>query len=288
VPFWYVAFVPLTQLVAGLLVAGSRARRVLAVGIASIALVVPLFLPPEPRWLRAGIGLLLAMTLFRTIDLAKERGERPIAFRLTHVAVPFDTRRIHRGHSPVQLKELATIAAYALLALAAFAILLTRPSALLRWGAGTVLAYAATDVAYGSIGAALRGAGFAIYEFHRTPVAALSVKEFWGERWNRTVMAWFREHIVRPLARRGRTRGGLFASFAASAVLHAYLVIVSVGGTMALLMLMYFLVQAVLIQVETAIRLRERSPLARRAWTVTSMLLSAPLFVEPGLRVLGL
>jgi hypothetical protein len=289
-----IALVPATHMALGALVSGSRVRRYGAVAAAAIALAVPLLFPPEPRWLRAAAALSLAMALFRTIDLAKERTERPIFSRILHVAVPFDTRRIHRGGSPPSLGEVARAAGWALAAATAMAIVVAvgpmsfeRPAALgARWLAGALLAYAATDFAYGSIRAALRGAGFHVYEFHRTPAAALSVKEFWGERWNRTVMAWFREHIVRPFAKRGRTGAGLVASFAASAALHAYLVVVSVGGVMALVMGGYFVVQAALIGVERAIGIRGR--LARRAWTITVMILTSPLFVEPGLRVLAL
>jgi hypothetical protein len=294
--FWCIALLPSTQLIAGVLAAGAATRRTLAVGVASIALLVPLLLPPEPRWLRAGVALLFAMTLFRTIDLVKDRGQRSIAFRVTHVAVPFDTRRIHRCGSAAPLRELVKTALYCVLTLITFATLhvlgrptLGQPGALLaRWVLGTLLAYAATDFAYGTVSAALRAAGLEVYEFHRTPAAALSVKEFWGERWNRTVMAWLREHCVRPLARRGRTGAGLVASFVASALLHAYLVLVSVSAAMALVMLTYFLVQAALVRLETAIGIRDRGRVVRRVWTVSVMLLSSPLFVEPGLRALEL
>lgn len=294
VPYFFL--VTVTQLVAGTLVTGPRAQRLFAVLVAALALGIPRIVPPVP-WARAAIALGLVMTFLRTIDLARERKTRSLAFRILHVAIPFDTRRVHPSPTArASLHEVPKILLYFALTVLAVALVkaagpfdpgATRALAL-RWSAGLVLAYAVTEVAYRGIEEVIRALGFDVYAFHRTPAAALSVKEFWGERWNRTVMAVLREHCLRPLAKRGYVRLGLLAAFVASAVLHAYLAIVSVGIVMALVTFAYFVVQGVAVLFEIAIRVDKRTRFVRRVWTLAFMIATSPLFVEPALRVIGL
>jgi D-alanyl-lipoteichoic acid acyltransferase DltB (MBOAT superfamily) len=127
---------------------------------------------------------------------------------------------------------------------------------------------------------------------HRSPAASLSVKEFWGDRWNRTVSMWFREHCLKPLARRTNAKLGMLASFLVSGILHAYLVIVALDVKWALVMLSYFLLQAIFVAIEIAIEIaidpKHWNPHLARVWTLTLMIASSPLFVEPALRILGI
>jgi hypothetical protein len=80
---------------------------------------------------------------------------------------------------------------------------------------------------------------------------------------------------------------GLLLGFGVSAIGHAYPVFVALDLPMAAMMLAFFLVQGVFVILETRLGVSRWSRPARRAWTVTIMIASSPLFVEPALRVLG-
>jgi hypothetical protein len=101
------------------------------------------------------------------------------------------------------------------------------------------------------------------------------------------VSAWLRETCFRPLARRGHPLLGLLLGFVVSAIGHAYPVLVALDLPMASMMFTFFVVQAVFVMLEVRFGVARWSRPARRVWTVTLMVASSPLFVEPALRVLG-
>jgi D-alanyl-lipoteichoic acid acyltransferase DltB (MBOAT superfamily) len=113
------------------------------------------------------------------------------------------------------------------------------------------------------------------------------VQEFWGERWNRTVSLWLAETFFRPLARRRHPVLGGAAAFLASAVLHAYIAWVAVSWAMALVMLAYFLAQAVVIGLERVLGVRSWSAAAGHAWAIAWLVGLSPLFLEPALCAFG-
>jgi hypothetical protein len=159
------------------------------------------------------------------------------------------------------------------------------PRVLFRWGGGVVFVYATIEAGYAFVGAVYRALGFGAQRLHDWPVASLSVGELWGTRWARPVSAWLRETCFRPLARRGHPVLGILLGFTVSAVGHAYPVLVASNLRMASMMLAFFLVQGTFVVVEAWLGVSRWPRPARRAWTVTLMIASSPLFVEPVLRV---
>ena len=281
------------QALVGVLARGSRWRRIGGAVVAFLALPLPLLMPDVAPFLRFVLGLGLGMACLRTLDLVRERGERSVAFRIGHVVMPLDTRRFQSAPATFERRHAVVAVAFGLLALASFGAIheLAPTSAgpgslVLRWGAGLVFAYAITDVVYALSTVGFHAVGVQVYELHRAPALARSVQEFWGERWNRTVSAWLGEHFLRPFARRRWARLGVLAAFGASGLLHAYLVLISIGGPMTLLVLGYFLVQGALVLVELRLRVAKWQPLAGRAWTAGVMVATSPMFIEPMLRVL--
>ena len=83
------------------------------------------------------------------------------------------------------------------------------------------------------------------------------------------------------------SRLGLVAAFTVSALLHAYLVVVSVDIEMALVMFAYFMLQALFVLFEMKTRMQTRPALVRRAWTLSVMIATSPMFVEPALQAIG-
>ncbi len=282
-----------TQVVAGTLLTGSRARRMLGALVAFAALAIPWLMPNDIPILRSTLALGMAMTSLRSIDLARENKPRSLLFRILHVAIPFDTRRMNRAPSVIRIPLLTKCILYFALAFASMQMVAALGPApipsvrtLMRWLGGMLWAYAVTEVAYTGSEFLFPALGFDIYTLHRMPAASLSVKEFWGDRWNRTVSMWFREHCLKPLAHHTNAKIGMLSSFLVSGILHAYLVIVALDVKMALVMLGYFLLQGVFVILEMALNEQRWNPMLARVWTLTLMIASSPLFVEPALRIL--
>lgn len=131
-----------------------------------------------------------------------------------------------------------------------------------------------------------RAIGLVTPRLHVNPLASLSVGELWGVRWARPTSTWLRETCLRPLARRRHATLGLFLGFVVSAVGHAYAILVATD-VLAATMLAFFLAQGLVAIVEPRLGVPRRSRGARRVWTVTIMIGSSPLFIEPVSRVLG-
>ena len=65
-----------------------------------------------------------------------------------------------------------------------------------------------------------RAMGFAVEKLWDCPVAATSLGEFWGRRWNRIVSGFLREVVFTPVARRAGARVALLAVFLYSGLYH--------------------------------------------------------------------
>jgi hypothetical protein len=159
---------------------------------------------------------------------------------------------------------------------------------LLRLAAGVALAYAGVPLFYDAIGLCLLVAGYSWPLMHRTPIAARSVGEFWGQRWNRMMSAWLRAFIFWPLARRGGAGLGVLGSFFVSGVLHGWPILVALGASAAFSVVLFFVLQGVFVLAESRLRIHTWPVAMARTWTVVIMLASSPLFLDPVLRLFGL
>ncbi len=131
--------------------------------------------------------------------------------------------------------------------------------------------------------------GYVLPPHHRQPLAASSLAEFWGSRWNTWVSDWFRQIVFIPLRRNPAL--ALLITFALSGLIHEIVINVpwSVISDEPRLgsMMVYFMTQAAGIGFERAFL--RRQIFARRALTWLLVLGPAPLILnEAGLRVLGL
>jgi hypothetical protein len=244
------------------------------------------------------------------LDIARDRphvrrrapGTRtwPPAERALRAFLPLDPT----GAKPVDACTAVALAkraflellAYAMLAGVACAVVVWAPQvapapaarAIVRWAAGVPFIYALPEVATRALQLVAYALGHELPPMHRVPIAARSVGEFWSERWNRPVGAWLRFHAFRPLARRGWTRTGALAAFALSALVHLHFTWAAAGFTMAMTMAVYFLVQGLVVVVESLLRVTRWRPSLARTWTLAVMLVTSPIFVEPMLRAVGL
>jgi alginate O-acetyltransferase complex protein AlgI len=128
-----------------------------------------------------------------------------------------------------------------------------------------------------------RAMGFAVERVWDCPVAATTLGEFWGRRWNRIVSGMAREVVFFPVARRAGARVALFAVFVYSGVYHeiaSFIAGSGYGGPF-----LYFMVQYVGVAVENLRPVRRLLQTHRWlgwVWTFAVVVLPVGLFLRPG------
>jgi alginate O-acetyltransferase complex protein AlgI len=126
--------------------------------------------------------------------------------------------------------------------------------------------------------------GFPVEKFWDCPVAATTLGEFWGRRWNRLVSGFLRDVLFLPLSRRVGARVALFAVFVYSGFYHEFVSFLSdagYGGPM-----LYFLIQFLGVTTESLRPVRRwllAHPWLSRAWTGAVIVLPVGLFLSPKL-----
>jgi Membrane bound O-acyl transferase family len=129
-----------------------------------------------------------------------------------------------------------------------------------------------------------RAMGFPVEKAWDYPIAATSLGDFWGRRWNRIVPGMLREVIFLPVARRAGARFALLAVFLYSGLYHeifSFLARSGYGGPT-----LYFLVQYLGVSVENirpARRWLRGHPWLARGWTWAVVILPVGLIVQPTL-----
>jgi hypothetical protein len=140
---------------------------------------------------------------------------------------PDEAREVRR-RAPAMLARAALLLA-PLLPLAA-----VKPALGARgWPAWTALEMAQFYLLLAGMAAAVRGlcalGGLDAEPVFCRPLLARSPAAFWGRRWNLVVHGFFRRYVFLPVARRRGRAAGVLATFAASGLMHEYLVVASVG-----------------------------------------------------------
>ena len=121
-----------------------------------------------------------------------------------------------------------------------------------------------------------------------TPIAARSLRDFLGKRWNRPVSAWLHRFVFLPLARQRRPDLGLFCAYLVSGAIHAWFTLVALGAFAACEMAVFFGLQGVFILAEDRLQVHAWPVPLARAWTLTILLATSPLIICPYLRMVHL
>jgi len=277
----------------GALAAGpTPARRIASLPFILAGLLLPLLAPSPPllRVLLSMLGLLGTLKMLQ-LDFEPRWQEHHPAW---HGLVPFDVSTARRVPPAFDLRGAALALGYSLLALVcAFALLRLpatggweRSASRILLGAGML--YAAMEGATLGLLFVHRLAGIAVPPIQAMPIAARSVGEFWGKRWNRPVSAWLGEYVFGPLRRRRRPALALMLAFTASAAMHAWVFYAGGGLRAALAVALFFLLQAPWLMLESRLRVTRWPAWAGHAWTLGWLLATAQLFVAPVLEGVGL
>lgn len=288
----YVGLVYAAGLCAGLLAAGPAWRRAMALLVAGAALPVPYFAPAEYPTYRAFVALGSLWFLARVIELVRARGSIPAGRRAWHVVGIVDTLRARHMAPTVDMPALTRLLVCAPLVVAGLAgvtfsnqLLSGAPRLAVRWLTGTLFAYASVEVVVSAVILAYAALGIDPRPLHDDPIRSKTITEFWGRRWNRAVHRFLKLTVFAPVARRGYTELGMALSFVVSAFIHFAFMLPAAGLFWAGMMGAFFLVQLPFLWAERALGIaRWPAPLAR-TWTLTLLLVSSPLFVEPVLQL---
>jgi hypothetical protein len=127
-----------------------------------------------------------------------------------------------------------------------------------------------------------RAMGFAVEKMWDCPIAATSLGNFWGRRWNRIVPGFLREVIFLPVARRGGARVALLAVFLYSGLYHEIVSFMANAGYGR--PFLYFMLQCLGVGIENTRRMRgwlQGRVWLARAWTLAVVFLPVGLFLHP-------
>jgi hypothetical protein len=158
---------------------------------------------------------------------------------------------------------------------------------LLRLAAGVTLLYSGAELVFELSALLFSIAGYSLPLMHRAPIAARSVGEFWGLRWNIIVSAWLRTFVFWPLARRRFAGAAVVCCFLVSGVFHGWPMLAALGTVAAVRTVAFFVIQGVAVLAEGRLSIHTWPDAVARAWTLVILLGSSPLYIDPGLRLFG-
>ncbi|MBI2373192.1 MAG: hypothetical protein HYV07_04270 [Deltaproteobacteria bacterium] len=276
---------------AGLAFGKPLGRRVGAWLLAALGTLVPWVATDCPAFFRFLLAMSSSLTVLRLLQLAQ--APRPLGpiERVWFTLTPFDVRLTKRVPRQVRVDLVLGLVAWLALAFGALWVHeASRPFSGVRgfasrWALGLVGFYASVEAVADFIEQTYLLVGLQPPPLHRLPVASRTVGEFWSLRWNLEVHRILRKLAFLPLARRRRPQSGLAAAFALSTLLHVWIMLPVGGGAMSGLWAAYFLLQGAIVLLERRLGVASWSPVAAHLWTLTLMVGTSPLFVEPMLRV---
>ena len=222
---------------------GGRLTGALAIAGALALGALPWLFPAEQHLTRAvatGFAISLALKLRLLVDRAANPEMLRTAPRvmLWLLVAP----ATHWPRTPAQARTVRRRAP-GLLALAAALAAPLLPLALVKpaitvgsaggWPAGTAVEMAQFYLLLAAMAEAVRGlcalGGLEADPVFRRPVLARTPAAFWGRRWNLVVHGFARRYVFLPVARRRGPALAVLATFAASGLMHEYLVLAAVG-----------------------------------------------------------
>jgi D-alanyl-lipoteichoic acid acyltransferase DltB (MBOAT superfamily) len=251
-----------------------------------VGLFVAAWFVPGTQLARAVAAFVSVASLMIAVELAAPAGQKLSSRQRWRIRrAKIDSAQLWRF--------IGCVLFYVFIALSAFlALFQTRhPSneamGLLRLAAGVALLYAAAELVFEVCGLCLLVAGYSLPLMHRAPIAARSVGAFWGQRWNIITSAWLRTFVFWPLARRRCAGAGVFCCFLVSGAFHAWPMLVALGPFAALSTVVFFVFQGVVGLAESRLRIHTWPVAIARVWTLVILLVSSPLYIDPGLRLFG-
>jgi hypothetical protein len=279
-------------------VAGRRRiQRVSAALFLVCAFILEWFAPVDSFW-RAMLAIGGMFALMATITVAASATSQwSVWYRLLHLLSLGYPLRAGRILPVLSLRIIGRIIVEGLVGGAAFLFLRHIAAAqhppdaviaLWRLVAGITLLYTLGEFLNDLIHFCFLASGAAMRPLQETPIAARSLRDFWGKRWNRPVSAWLHRFVFLPLVRQHRPDLGLICAYLVSGAVHAWVTLVTLGTFAAFGMAVFFGLQGVFILAEDRLHVHAWPVPLARAWTLTILLATSPLIIGPYLRMVHL
>ena len=280
-----------------LVVGRRRIQRVSAALFLVSAFILEWFAPVDSFW-RAIFAVGGMMALMATIKIATSATPQwSVRYRLLHLLSLGYPLRAGRIRPVLSLRIIGRFIVEGLVGGAAFLFLRHIALAqhppdtvisLCRLVAGIIFLYTLAEFLKDLVHFCFLASGAAMRPIHDTPIAARSLRDFWGKRWNRAVSAWLHRFVFLPLARQHRPDLGLLCACLVSGALHAWVALVALGAFAAYELAVFFGLQSVFILAEDRLHVHAWPVPLARAWTLTILLATSPLIICPYLRIVHL
>jgi len=291
----YTTFTMSLTIAAAVCMGGWIAAAALARGPTSahVAFAIPVLLLPLPWFVSAPdfgrvlVAFAIGILFMSAADFAARRRPQTFISRLTYIIafaalidstsgerVPQHLDRRTTGRIVVALCVVTIAIAFWNVVSPAAPVVRTVVRVLLA--AVMILAMAEATGDLVRVVSELCGVRFAAVHDH--PYRSKTLSEFWSRRWNRTAARWFRQYAFLP-ARAAGIATALFALFAVSGIMHAYLVAAVIP--LPWMVTAFFLAQPILLLAERQMRMRQWPDLAARTWTIATLTALLPLLLIP-------
>jgi membrane bound O-acyltransferase family protein len=290
VPFYMGVTAWCVDMVLALILATNPFRARIGVLIAGLFLAVPCFVW-APSLLRALLMCLAGLPL--VIASAPVLFPEIIGFRarLYFLCTWGFTREVNRRACRFNMASLVQLIA----ATAIFAACLAATESILGvggWLLARCLAFGIVILAFAEMATACHNLatglmGVTAPALMQSPYLSTSVNEFWARRWNPAASVLFRSLCFKPLGAHG-VATAMCVTFLVSGIAHTLLVFMAIGEWgYSLANGAFFCVQPVFILLERRMKIRLWRPAARRAWTISVLAITSPLFIAPVLQVIA-
>ncbi|MEM1023737.1 MAG: membrane bound O-acyl transferase family-domain-containing protein [Myxococcota bacterium] len=260
-------------------------RRWASLIVAVFVPAVPFLLPVEEGFWRCFAAVFALLPIFKWIQSTVDEDPAPFLQRMWQWSAIFDVRRTRFGRPGLDLHMglgavLGFVAGLGGIGLVRMNAQATGPLGGLVWYVGGLLAVLGWVQGITEAARLVHQlVGVEVPPIQRRPWLAASVREFWSQRWNRTVHNWLNRYMFRPLAKRGHPVLGVVWAFTISAAVHFYVAWVPAGPVMGLIMASFFMAQIPLVLVERTLAPSSRR--MRRLFAIGALLGSSPLFILP-------
>ncbi len=268
-------------------------RKWLAWVVSLIALASPLLVSHELPFARFMV-LMVGVCIFgRTLDLTFRGSSFGFWGRVWMLLTIFDARESQRDAPALDGREVGWLALHIGIFVAGLAIAWALAPQVsgnatwaVRWLGALAVSYGMSESLQSSIVVGYRLGGICFPRVNDFPVVSLTLSEFWGRRWNRTVSKWLYSFAFLPVTRRLGVLWGTGAAFAASTALHFWTAAVPLDWIAGIWMGSFFVIQGLLVALERPLRVSAWPPPLRRTWTLAWLVVTSPLFCEPMLQIL--
>jgi len=254
----------------GLSKGGKGITRLLLIGITGAPLLLTEASPME----RAMLTIPCASLVLRGFSLSLSRASYSLKVRLITVMTPVDARYLKEMPRSWNLWLGLTIALNTLVATTAILIVIEHHAEwnpdhamFYRWLCGLALFLSVPNLVNNVSVWITQALGYQMRPVHRQPYLATSLSDFWNRRWNLIVADFAARHVFLPVARRRGTTLGIWVVFAASALLHLWLGLMTSPWGLTLPFTFYFLFQAPFALLEKRLQIKSWPTWAARTWT---------------------